>query len=110
MKEELAKKRCLPCDEAKGHLMAEEMAMLMKNVPEWKLEEFHHITRVFHFKNFAEAFVFVNKVGALADSEGHHPDIEFGWGYVKIKLTTHAVDGLTENDFIVATKIDLLRH
>ncbi|TSC66821.1 MAG: pterin-4-alpha-carbinolamine dehydratase [Parcubacteria group bacterium Gr01-1014_72] len=86
--------------------MADEIAVLHKEVPEWKIVEYHHLTREFKFPDFASALAFVNKVGALAESEGHHPDIELGWGYARIKIFTHAVDGLSENDFIVAAKID----
>lgn len=89
--------------------MADEIETLRKEVPEWEVKDWHELTRRFTFKNFAEALVFVNKVGALAGSEGHHPDISFGWGYVEIHTLTHAVLGLTENDFILAAKIDALR-
>lgn len=91
------------------HLMADEIETLRKEVPKWEVKDWHALTRRFTFKNFAEALVFVNKVGALAESEGHHPDISFGWGYVEVKIFTHAVDGLTENDFIFVAKIDALR-
>ena len=92
------------------HLMAGEIETLSKQVPEWEIVEWHHLTRKFKFKNFASALLFVNKVGALAESEGHHPDITFGWGYVEITTFTHAVDGLSENDFIVAAKIDAIKN
>ena len=68
----------------------------------------HHIERVFKFPNFATALAFVNRVGAIAEAEGHHPDIELGWGRVAIKVYTHKIDGLTESDFILAAKIDAL--
>ena len=80
----------------------------MIHVPDWTLKDNHEISRRFKFKNFAEALCFVNLVGMLAESEGHHPDISFGWGYVTITLFTHAVDCLSENDFIMAAKIDRL--
>ena len=104
----LISKKCLPCSGNTPHLMAGEIEELRKQVPEWEILEWHHLKRRFNFTNFAEALVFVNKVGALAESEGHHPDISFGWGFVEITLTTHAVDGLSENDFILASKIDLI--
>lgn len=89
--------------------MANEIETLRKETPEWEVKDWHELTRRFTFKNFTEALMFVNKVGALAESAGHHPAITFGWGYVEIHTFTHAVDGLTENDFILAAKIDALR-
>ena len=88
--------------------MAGEIEELRKQVPNWDIEDWHELKRRFKFKNFAEALLFVSKVGALAESEGHHPDITFGWGYAELTLFTHAVDGLSENDFILASKIDRL--
>lgn len=91
------------------HLMAAEIEALKPQVPEWEIVDWHELKRRFKFNNFAEALLFVNKVGSLAESESHHPDIKFGWGYVEIKTFTHAVDGLSENDFILAAKIDALK-
>lgn len=88
--------------------MGSEIETLRKEVPQWEIMEYHHLRRKFKFKNFAEALLFVNRVGALAESEGHHPDISFGWGYAEITSFTHAVGGLSENDFILAAKIDAL--
>ncbi len=101
-------KKCIPCEGGMPHLMAGEIEEFKKQVPEWEIVAGQEMKRRFKFKNFAEALVFVNKVGALAESEGHHPDIRFGWGYAEITTFTHAVDGLSENDFILAVKIDLL--
>ncbi len=84
-----------------------DIEALRKEIPDWEVVE-GHLKRRFTFKNFADALLFVNKVGALAESEGHHPDISFGWGYVEITLFTHAMQGLSENDFILAAKIDKL--
>ena len=64
------------------------------------------LNKKFNFKNFKESQIFINKVGEISESEGHHPDISFGWGYANIKITTHAIEGLSENDFILAAKID----
>ncbi|MDO8594582.1 MAG: 4a-hydroxytetrahydrobiopterin dehydratase [bacterium] len=88
--------------------MAEEIEALRPQVLQWEIQDWHELTRRFKFKNFGEALAFVNKVGALAESEGHHPDIKFGWGYADITTFTHAVDGLSENDFILAAKINAL--
>ena len=70
------------------------------------IKVFFFIEKKFNFKNFLESQKFVNKVGEISEQEGHHPDILFGWGYVKISITTHAIEGLSENDFILAAKID----
>ncbi|MDP2593442.1 MAG: 4a-hydroxytetrahydrobiopterin dehydratase [bacterium] len=108
MLNDLHKHICVSCEDSRGHLMADEVKELWRQVPDWSWENHHHLAREFKFKNFAEALAFVNKVGEIAEKEGHHPDIKFGWGYVTINLFTHAVDGLTENDFILAAKIDRL--
>jgi len=108
MKKFLTEKHCRACELGEGKLNSADVAAFMTHVPGWMVIKNHEILREFKFKNFAEALAFVNKVGALAESEGHHPDIEFGWGYVRIKLFTHAVKDLSENDFIMAAKIDNL--
>lgn len=105
---DLIHKKCIPCEGGMDPLMAAEIEELQKQVPQWETPNWHELKRKFKFKNFAEALLFVNKVGSLAESEGHHPDITFGWGYVDITTFTHAVDGLSENDFILAAKIDAL--
>ena len=84
---------------------AEEMAL---QVPGWELEE-NRLIRRFRFKDFREAMVFVNRVADLAESEGHHPDIYISWNRVRLELTTHAIKGLSENDFIIASKVSDLR-
>ncbi len=83
---------------------------LQTEVPLWSLAlDSKSISRAYTFKNFAEALVFVNKVGALAETEGHHPDIALSWGKVDRTLSTHSIGGLSENDFILAAKIDSIR-
>jgi 4a-hydroxytetrahydrobiopterin dehydratase len=109
MENELLNKKCIPCEGNAEHLMVSEIEELQKQIPGWEFEEFHHLAKTFSFKDFKQALDFTNKVGALAESEGHHPDIELSWGKVKIKLFTHAVDGLSENDFILAAKIDQIK-
>ena len=74
----------------------------------WKLINQHHIEKEFLFKDFKKALEFTNKVGKLAEKEGHHPDLYLAWGKVKVTIWTHKIDGLTESDFILAAKIDLL--
>ncbi len=107
--ENLANKKCKPCELGVGKLGPDEIAGFMTHVPNWTVKDNREISRKFKFKNFADALAFVNKIGSLAEAEGHHPDIEFGWGFAKISLSTHAIDGLSENDFILATKVDRLR-
>ncbi len=109
MKNTLINKKCRACELGEGKLEAGEIKKLLTETLNWRVKENRKISREFKFKNFADALAFVNKVGALAESEGHHPDIQFGWGYVKIELTTHAVKGLSENDFIMAAKIDEIK-
>lgn len=105
---DLLAKKCRPCELDEGKLDSAEIETFMAHVPKWSVRNNHEISRRFKFKNFKEALEFVNKIGALAEEEGHHPDIEFGWGYVEITLFTHAVGGLSENDFIMAAKINEL--
>ena len=103
----LTQKRCIPCEVGGPSFNRVEAEALMGQVPEWELDtDAKTISKNFKFKDFARALAFVNNVGALAESEGHHPGIDFGWGRAKISLTTHAIKGLSENDFIMAAKID----
>jgi 4a-hydroxytetrahydrobiopterin dehydratase len=104
----LADKTCAPCNGDVPALEGAELEELRKQVPGWEVVEGHHLHRKFGFRNFREALDFVNRVGEMAEEQGHHPDIRFGWGYAEITVFTHKVDGLTENDFILAAKLDLL--
>ncbi len=105
---ELASKTCVPCKGGTPPLEGEELDRLRRQIPDWEVLEEHHLQRVFRFKNFREALSFVNRVGELAEEQGHHPDISFGWGYAEITIFTHKIDGLTESDFIFAAKVDAL--
>jgi len=105
---ELASRTCVPCKGGTPPLEGVELDALRRQVPEWEVVEGHHLRRAFRFKNFREALDFVNKVGELAEEQGHHPDISFGWGYAEITVWTHKIDGLTESDFIFAAKVDPL--
>jgi 4a-hydroxytetrahydrobiopterin dehydratase len=105
---ELASRTCVPCKGGTPPLKGEELERLWRQVPEWEVVEEHHLRRRFRFKNFREALDFVNRVGELAEEQGHHPDIGFGWGYADISVWTHKIDGLTESDFIFAAKVDTL--
>ena len=105
---ELASKTCVPCRGGVPPLKGEQLAALAKQLDGWQVVEEHHIVRRFQFPNFITALQFVDRVGALAEEQGHHPDIFLTWGNVEIKIWTHAVKGLTESDFILAAKIDQL--
>ena len=105
---ELASKTCVPCRGGIPPLAGPELEALAQQVPQWKVVEGHHLTRNFAFKDFLQALAFVNKVGALAEEQGHHPDILLAWGKAEITTWTHKINGLTESDFILAAKIDKL--
>ena len=103
---ELANRNCVPCRDDTPPLKGEELEGLRRQVPGWEVVEEHHLRRTFKFKNFREALGFVNRVGELAEEQGHHPDISFGWGYTEVTVFTHKIDGLTESDFVFAAKVD----
>jgi 4a-hydroxytetrahydrobiopterin dehydratase len=103
---ELAKKNCVPCKGGVPPLAGKELETLTKEVPQWKVVEGHHIVRKFTFPDFKQALTFVNKVGAIAEEQGHHPDILLSWGKAEVTTWTHKINGLTESDFILAAKID----
>lgn len=103
--ESLSSRHCVPCHGGVPRLTNEEIAPLLEQLAGWEAVEEHHLAKAYKFANFAESLAFVNRVGAVAETEGHHPDIAFGWGYVRLKIYTHAIDGLTESDFILAAKI-----
>jgi 4a-hydroxytetrahydrobiopterin dehydratase len=87
----------------------EEAEKLLADVPGWTLEEgATGIRREFRFRNFSEAIRFANRVGEIAEAEGHHPDLSVGWGYCTVRFRTHAIKGLHENDFIMASKVNRL--
>jgi 4a-hydroxytetrahydrobiopterin dehydratase len=105
---ELASKTCIPCHGGVPPLQGAELAALAGQVAGWQVVEEHHIVKRYTFPDFITALRFVDRVGALAEEQGHHPDILLTWGNVQITLWTHAVKGLTESDFILAAKIDRL--
>ena len=105
---DLASKTCVPCKGDVPALAGKELADLAKEVPGWKVVDGHHLKREFKFKNFVEALAFVNKVGGVAEQQGHHPDIALAWGKAEVTTWTHKINGLTESDFILAAKIDRL--
>jgi 4a-hydroxytetrahydrobiopterin dehydratase len=104
----LVDKHCEPCHGGVPRLEAEEAARLLGQLEGWEVVEGHHLSKQYGFPNFAAALDYVNRVGAVAEAEGHHPDVEFGWGYARLKIYTHAIGGLSENDFILAARVDAL--
>ena len=107
---DLAQKKCIPCDGGIPGLDIKEIHKYLKMVDGWEVktdeQKIYYLIKNFKFKNFLESKKFVNKIGEIAEQEGHHPDIWFGWGYAKIKIFTHAIKGLHENDFVLAAKVD----
>jgi len=103
----LASQSCKPCTGSDTKLAGQEIRKLLAELPEWELSsDGGTLTRYIEYKNYRQAMEAAIKISAIAEKEKHHPDIGFGWGYLDISLTTHAVDGLTKNDFISAAKYD----
>jgi len=110
----LFEKKCIPCE---GNISAfdySEIHKYLKKVNDWEVKEDnkknYFLEKKFKFKNFLSSQKFINLAGDISEKEGHHPDISFGWGYAKIKICTHAINGLSENDFILAAKIDIISN
>lgn len=101
----LENKKCIPCEVGGQPMDSKGVAIFAKDLSEWQVLDNKKIKRTFEFSDFRESMIFVNKVAEIAETEGHHPDIYIYYNKVIIELTTHAVGGLTENDFIIATKI-----
>ncbi len=109
MAEALADRKCVPCRGGVPPLSDEQMAPLLNEIDgAWRIERGHHLTREFKFPDFAQALEFVNRVGAEAEEQGHHPDVYLAWGKVRLDIWTHKIDGLTESDFIFAARCDRL--
>jgi 4a-hydroxytetrahydrobiopterin dehydratase len=105
---DLASRECVPCQGGVPPLGKKEIKNLIKELNGWEVVEGHHLRKSFEFENFSESLSFVNHIGRLAEEQGHHPDIFFGWGHAEVSIWTHKIDGLTESDFILAAKIDAL--
>ena len=107
---DLLNKKCVPCEGGVTPFDISEIHKYQKKVDGWNIakneKKIYFLEKKFVFKNFEESQNFVNLVGKISEEEGHHPDISYGWGYAKINITTHAIEGLSENDFILAAKID----
>ena len=108
---ELTQKKCVPCEGGVDPLSREQAQALMKQLQsEWQLAaDAKSLRREWKFRNFYHAMSFVNAVAHIANAEDHHPDLEVGYGYCRIKYSTHAIDGLSESDFVLAAKIDRVR-
>ena len=107
---DLLNKKCVPCEGGVLPFDISEIHKYQKKVDCWNIikngKKNFFLNKKFNFENFLESQEFVNKVGKISEEEGHHPDVLFGWGYAEIKIITHAIEGLSENDFILAAKID----
>ena len=106
--DDLTKKSCKACEGGTLPLTIDQGKKLLKSIPKWKIDN-NFLKRNFKFEDFKTALDFVNEIGKIAEKESHHPDIKLGYGYVNIELTTHSIKGLSENDFILAAKIDKIR-
>ncbi len=104
--QDLTKKKCIPCTAGTPPLKGTALQSFAKLLEGWKVVEEHHLEKEYSFKNFKQALEFTNKIGAIAEEEGHHPDITLSWGKVKVVLWTHKINGLSESDFIMAAKCD----
>jgi 4a-hydroxytetrahydrobiopterin dehydratase len=103
----LADRQCVPCKGGTPPLTAEEIAPLLAQSEGWTAPDNHHLQKTYKLKNFAEALELVNRVGAIAEEQNHHPDIDLAWGKVGVKIWTHKINGLTESDFVFAAKCDV---
>ena len=102
----LADKHCVPCRGGVPALKGEELLRYAQQLPDWKIIDEHHVSKAFLFPDFKTGLEFVNRAGALAEAEGHHPDLCLSWGKVEVQIYTHVARGLTESDFVLAAKID----
>ncbi len=107
MTSDLAAKNCVPCRGGVPPLAGEEMRRLLEQLGnDWTVVDDHHLEKNYKFKDFAEALGFTNRIGAIAEEQGHHPDIYLAWGKVGVTIWTHKINGLTESDFVFAAKCD----
>ena len=104
----LSTKKCVPCQGGVPPLPPDVIEVLLRELDGWRAENDHHLTKEYKFPDFARALAFVDRIGAVAEEEGHHPDLFLSWGLVRVQIWTHKIDGLTESDFILAAKIDAL--
>jgi 4a-hydroxytetrahydrobiopterin dehydratase len=105
---DLASRQCVPCRGGVPPLKGEELKRLHGQIEGWEVIEEHHLRKTYRFKDFVEALAYVNRLGEMAEEQGHHPDIYLSWGKVRIEIWTHKIDGLTESDFVFAAKCDAI--
>lgn len=106
---ELASRQCVPCRGGVPPLKGEALRPLLRQLDGWEVVNEHHLSKTYPFADFVSALAFVNRVGELAEEQGHHPDIYLSWGRVRLDIWTHKIDGLSESDFILAAKCDTRR-
>jgi 4a-hydroxytetrahydrobiopterin dehydratase len=102
----LADKTCIPCRGGVPPLKGDALKPLQAEIPDWEVVNEHHLHKVFRFPDFKQALAFVNRAGAIAEEQAHHPDIFLAWGKAEITIWTHKIDGLTESDFVLAAKLN----
>jgi 4a-hydroxytetrahydrobiopterin dehydratase len=105
---DLASRDCVPCRGGVPPMKGAEIENYAQQLSEWEVVGEHHLKKAYKFNGFRETLDFITRVGELAEEQGHHPDICFGWGKAEVKIWTHKIDGLTESDFVLAAKIDKL--
>lgn len=106
---DLASRQCVPCRGGVAPMKGAELEAYASQLAEWEVVDDHHLKKAYAFKDFRETLDFVTRVGELAEQQGHHPDICFGWGKAEVTIWTHKINGLTESDFVLAAKIDQLK-
>lgn len=107
MSSPLAKQTCVPCRGGVPPLAGQRIAELLEQLGGgWQVRDEHHLEKTYEFEDFAQALAFTNRVGAIAEEQGHHPDIHLSWGRVKLEIWTHKIGGLTQSDFVLAAKAD----
>lgn len=106
---DLASKECVPCRGGVPPLTPEQREPLLAQLSGWTVVDGHHLSKQYDFENFVDGLAFVNRVGEVAEQNSHHPDLSLSWGKVRVDVWTHKIDGLTESDFVLAAKCDLVR-
>lgn len=102
----LAEKTCVPCRGGVPPLKGDALNALQTQLPDWEVVSEHHLKKAFKFPDFKQALAFVNRAGAIAEEQAHHPDILLAWGKAEVTIYTHKIDGLTESDFVLAAKLN----